>query len=157
MQDNPSLASLANTGKSSGSDSTTFTTYGLQRALNATVPLPSDIKNKQQIKDKNYRSYVSDRHDVLSKELDESSDLFDSISEARDLNTDLAKADTLNRMYFEANIRRLKAQRAHRTYVSAVDELQYGTKMSREEAQKWYERKLLEEQQRKDGDELIGI
>ena len=148
-----SLATSSTT--SSLSSSTVFSTYGIRRALNATIPASTDGPSKKQLKDVNYRHYVTDRHNALLAELDAAREAFDAITEERDLNesTNLRKSMRLNRMVVEANMRLNKAEREYEFYVDEIEELRQGTKMSRDEAEEWNYFSLLLKQRFDENDE----
>ena len=127
-----------------------FSTYGLQRALNATIRIPSAdaIPSKSNLKDNRYRDYISERHDALARELDAANEEFDLIVDERDnhdIDADPFQAAKLNREYIHANSRLAKAEVEYHVFRADIDELRSTSQMTREESQLWPDYKVLEE------------
>lgn len=134
-----------------------FSTYGLQRALNATIRLPSIVdQTETQLKDEKYRMFVDERHEVLLTELDSAREEYERVSEGRDTHDDLAnpmRATQLNREYLQASIRYNKAESEYRVFTSDIAELRsVPEQMTRDEATLWNAHKLKEKHDRENAD-----
>lgn len=112
---------------SSASEEGVFSIYGLQRALNADVRLPtSPVDPTKETKDGKCREYVNDRHGVLVAAFDKATKAFDVISEQRDNHDDAAdpqETDKMNRKYFEASSKLAKAEMEYNVFKADIDEL----------------------------------
>ena len=142
-------------GAGSDSDDEVFTNSGLQRALNATIRLPSaeHVPTKKEMKDERYRVYISDSHDHLQEKVDKARDILEANAKERDKNDNElfpVNAAQLNVVFLEANSRLIKAEREYHAFTAGVNELRNIDTMTRDEAQLWHGRKLLEKQERDD-------
>ncbi len=112
----------------SASPEQVFTTFGLHRAITATIRFGSDVVlSAKERKDQKYRQYLGERHDALLAEFEYARSAFDHASAARDDPTtgdDLAVLSRLNRKYLQANNRLSKAEREYHVFLAEHEQLQ---------------------------------
>ncbi|KAK5119328.1 hypothetical protein LTR85_007684 [Meristemomyces frigidus] len=120
----------ANTTSSSGSDSATYTDYGLKRALNRVFD--HDNPSMEQDKDSEYIRYDQELRTVIATELNEATEAFDAIDEIRRDNENPAEEDRINRAWNAANHRLAKADLESNIFHAEVADLQAMPPMTRE-------------------------
>ncbi|KAK0257104.1 hypothetical protein LTS09_008009 [Friedmanniomyces endolithicus] len=105
---------------SSGSDSCTFTDYGLRRALQRSVLRPAMPTTKRDEKDAAYIEHLAERRQRLLDQLHGAEQVFNDVDEERNVNEDPILAIWLHAAWLRASN---NLQRGERNYVIFMDDV----------------------------------
>ncbi|KAK0255561.1 hypothetical protein LTR29_000104 [Friedmanniomyces endolithicus] len=105
---------------SSGSDSCTFTDYGLRRALQRSILRPAMPTTKRDEKDAEYIERVAEHRQRLLDQLHGTERVFNDVDEERNVNEDRIQAIWLHAAWLRASN---NLQRAERNYVIFMDDV----------------------------------
>ncbi|KAK3070056.1 hypothetical protein LTR53_011125 [Teratosphaeriaceae sp. CCFEE 6253] len=124
------------TSTSTGSDSNSFTDYGLKRALERTVSRPHAASTKQDQKDDEYVRRIREHRRGLFSRLRKAEQAFTVVDEQRDANQDPCQAPWIHAAWLKASAELTRAERDFNIYVEEIQALQGMEPKTRAELQR---------------------